>query len=81
MRGGGQNITHFFGFYVRESKRERKRIQVFFQRSTEFRRSEFVGPNTKVHRFDEGYTCVPKRRDFTEDPNEEIWEKSKFLGS
>ena len=26
----------------------------------------------KVHRLDEGYTWIPKRRDFVEDPNEVI---------
>ena len=28
---GHENISHFFGFYVRECKRVRKRIQAFFQ--------------------------------------------------
>ena len=30
MRGGGQNISHFSSFFMRESKWERKRIQVSF---------------------------------------------------
>ena len=72
----GQKGPHFpasfFFFYVRESKRERKRIRAFFQRSTEFRRSEFLELRTKVHRLDEGYAWVLKTRDFTEDPKEEI---------
>ena len=34
----------------------------------------------KVHLLDEGYAWVPKRKDFDEDPIEEIWGKSKFLG-
>ena len=46
----------------------------------EFHRSEYVELRTKVHLLDEGYAHVPKRRDFTEDPNEKIWEKSKFSG-
>ena len=48
------------------------RIQALFQRSTEFRRSEFVKPRTKVHRLDERCTWVPKTRDFAEDPKKEI---------
>ena len=67
-------------FGRREQKGEKERVQNFFLRSSEFRRSEFVGPRNKVHRLDEGYTCVPKMRDFTEDSNEEIWGKSKFSG-
>ena len=47
-------------------------------RSTEFYRSEFVGPRTKVHHIDEGNVWVLKKRDFIEDPNE-FW-KSKVLG-
>ena len=56
------------------SKRERK------SGSSEFRRSKFVGPRTKVHRLDESYTYVPKMGDFTKDPKKEIWGESKFLG-
>ena len=39
-----------------------------------------VGLRTKVHHLDEGYTCVQKMRDFTEDPKKDIWGKSKFFG-
>ena len=52
---------------------EKERVQDYFLRSSEFRRSEFVRQKPKVHRLDEGYACLPKKRDFTEDPNEEIW--------
>ena len=45
----------------------------------EFRRSEFVGPRTKVHLLDEGYSWVPKTRDFAEDSSEEFG-KSKVSG-
>ena len=41
--------------------------------------SKFVGPRTKVHRINEGYTWVSKMRDFAKDPNEEFG-KSKVLG-
>ena len=34
----------------------------------------------KVHLLDEGYALVPKRKDFDEDPKDEIRGKSKFLG-
>ena len=60
------------------SEREKGRVEDFFRRSSEFRQLKFTRPRTKVHRFDEGYTCIPKRRDFAEDPKEEIWGKSKF---
>ena len=51
----------------------------FSLRSTEFRPSEFGGPKTKVHLLDEGYTWVPKTRDFTRDLSEEFG-KSKVSG-
>ena len=48
----------------------------------EFRRSEFIGPRTKVHRIVEGYAWVPKTWDFAEDPNEEFGKlKVSGLGS
>ena len=51
-------------------------------RSTEFRRSEFVGPRMKVHLLDEGYVWVPKTRDFAEDSSEEFGKlKVLSLGS
>ena len=43
-----------------------------------FRLSEFVEPSVKVHLLEEGYSWVPKRKDFDEDPKEEIKGKSKF---
>ena len=46
----------------------------------EFRRSEFIETRTKVHYLDEGYEYIPKRRNFAENPREEIWGKSKFSG-
>ena len=57
---------------------EEESFQDFFRQST--RQLEFVDPITKVHRLDEGYTFVPKMRDFAKNPKEEIWGKSKFLG-
>ena len=38
----------------------------------EFRRSVCVGSRTKVHLIDEGYSWVPKTRDFIENPSEEF---------
>ena len=55
------------------------RAKSFLSRSMEFRRSKFVGLRMKVHRIDKGSEWVPKKRDFTEDPNEEFW-KSKVSG-
>ena len=63
-----------------EREGEKGRVQDFFRRSLEFRRSEFVGLRTKVHLLEESYEHVPKMRDFTEDPKEEIRGKSNFLG-
>ena len=56
-----------------------KRAKSFLLRSTELCRSKFVEPRTKVHRIDEGYAWVPKTRDFTKDPTEELG-KSKVSG-
>ena len=39
---------------------------------------EFVETRTKVHHLDEGYACVPKMRDFTEAPKEEVWGHQSF---
>ena len=69
----------YFLHFGRTEKRERKgEAKGFFRQSTEFRRSEFVEPRTKVHRFDEGYAWVPKTRDFIKDSKEEIWENQSF---
>ena len=61
----------FFGQYVGERKRE-ERDSNFSLRSTEIGWLEFIGPRTKVHLLDEGYAWVPKRRNFTKDPKEEV---------
>ena len=45
---------------VREGEKREMKNQNFSIRSTEFRRSEFVGPRTKVYLLDEGYVWVPK---------------------
>ena len=55
---------------VGEQEGEKERVQDLFHRSSEFRWSEFVWSRTKVHRLDEGYVCVPKRKDFIEASNE-----------
>ena len=58
-----------------ERERERKKKEKysnFSLRSKEFRRSEFVGPKTKLHLLDEGYVWIPKTPDFTKDSNEEF---------
>ena len=53
-------------------KGEEESFQNFSLRSTEFRRSEFVEPRTKVHLLDEGYTWILKTLDFTNDSSEEL---------
>ena len=49
-----------------------REIQTFSRRSKGFRRSEFVEQRVKVHLLDEGDVYIPKMRDFTKDPKEEI---------
>ena len=71
---GTKYLIHFMGWTVGENER----IQVFFLRSSEFSRSEFVELRTKVHRLDEGYVCVPKMMGFTEDSKENIWGNQRF---
>ena len=44
-----------------EERKERKETGGFFLRSTAFRRSEFIGPRSKVHLRHEGY--APRSRD------------------
>ena len=46
----------------------------FSLRSMELHWFDFVRPRTKVHRINEGYTWVPRMRDFIEDPRKEIRE-------
>ena len=63
----------------RETEKGREKgFQSFFRRSMEFRRSKFVDPRTKVNILDEGYTWVPKRTGFIEDPKEEISKNQIF---
>ena len=78
----GQKKPIFVGLIERVREERKNRAKSFFPRSTEFRRSKFIRPRTKVHLIDEGYAWVPKTRDFDEDPNEELG-KLKFssLGS
>ena len=69
---GGKNVRE-------QEKKKKKRNLSFSLQSTEFRRSEFVEPKTKVHLLDEDYACVPKTRDFSKNSSEEF-EKSKVSG-
>ena len=61
-----------------EKEGEEESTQALFLQSLEFGQSEFVGLRTKVHCLDEGFTCVPKKWDFTKDPKEEIWGNQSF---
>ena len=62
----------------REKERGRKREPNFFLQSTEFRRLEIVEPRVKAHLLDEGYAWVPKMRDITKYPKEEISRNNEF---
>ena len=55
-----------------EGERREREHPNFSLRSSKFHRSEFVEPRVKVHLLDEGYAYIPKKRDFIEDPKEEI---------
>ena len=57
---------------MRESERREKKASKLLSLILEFRRSKFIESRVKVHILDEGYAYIPKRRDFIEDPNEEI---------
>ena len=60
-----------FWLLLREREKGEK-IQTFSRRSKGFRQSEFFEPKVKVHPLDKGHAYIPKRRDFTEDPKEDI---------
>ena len=67
---------------VREGEKREMKNQNFSLRSTEFRRSEFIGPRTKVHLLDGGYMWVPKARNFVKDSSKEFGKsKVSCLGS
>ena len=68
----GRIDSIFCWVYVREKGGRKESFQAFFRQSTGFRRLEFIETRTKVHRLDEGYAHILKRKDFTEDPKEEI---------
>ena len=57
---------------LRDGERREREHLSFYLRSSEFHRSEFVESRVKVHLLDEGYAFIPKKRDFTKDPKEEI---------
>ena len=57
---------------VREGEKRKIKNQNFSFRSTEFRRSKFVEPRTKVHLLNEGYVWVLKTQDLTEGSSEEF---------
>ena len=51
---------------------------MLLRRSTKFRPSKFVEPRVEVHLLCEGYLWVPKMRDFTKYPKEEISGNQRF---
>ena len=75
----GAERSHFLLFGSEREKKKKKKNPNFSLRSTEFHRSEFVGPRTKVYLLNEGYTWVPKTWDYIEDLSEEFG-KSKVSG-
>ena len=65
---------------VEERGRRRKEFADFFLRSTKICWSKSVGPRIKVRLHDEGFSYIPKMRDFTEGLKEGIWVKSRVAG-
>ena len=51
-----------------ERGERKKKIQDFFLKSTEFRRSEFIELRGKVYLLDEGYAYIPKSKNLTKTP-------------
>ena len=71
--GGKYPILPIMFFWLlQERGRERERELSFFLRSSELHQLDFVELRTKVHRIDKGYKCILERKDFVEDPNDEI---------
>ena len=69
----GTKYPILFLVFTWERKRERKRAsKPSFDDSRSSVGLEFIKPRIKVHRLDESFTHIPKKRDFTEDPNDEI---------
>ena len=62
----------------REKKGEKERRPSLSFRTSEFRRSEFIEPRVKVHLLDKDYAYIPKMRNFTKDPKEEISRNQGF---
>ena len=56
----------------KEKGEERELPSASFFDPRSFACRNFIEPRVKVHLLDEGYVWVPKRRDFTEDPKEEV---------
>ena len=71
-RGIREKRAHFPILTERWREERKTRAKVFLPRSTKFCWSVFVGLRTKVHRIDEGYVWVPRKKDFVEDPRREI---------
>ena len=66
-------MSHFHATWPYRGKNDRKeRTPSFSLRSTEFRQLEFIEPRVKVQLLNEVYAWVPKMREFTENPKEEI---------
>ena len=69
----GERRSSFSGLETVGEKGRKERTPSFSLRYTEFRQLDFFGLKLKVHRLDDGFAWVQKkRRDFIEDPKEEI---------
>ena len=72
-------ISDFFNSWPAVSDQEakwgeKKNSSSFLRRFRKIRRSEFVGPRTKVALLDEGYAWVPKTTSFTEGERMGVYE-------
>ena len=80
--GGGGGVfgktPHSDFLVLQEGERREREHPSFSLRSLEFRRWEFIKLRVKVHLLYEGYAYIPKMRDFTRDPKEEISRNQGF---
>ena len=72
----GQKIRFSTGLTLGEKEGDPN----FFLISMEICQSEFIELRVKDYLLDEGYAYVLKSWDFTENPKEEIWGKSRVAG-
>ena len=79
QRGKRRKRDPIFLVFSASERKEKKESQEIPSKIYRIPSIEVRRARTKVHHIDEGYTWVPKTRDFTENPSEEF-RKSKVSG-